>query len=195
MSEITVNSIKNSNVAELKFELNKCWLSTHGKKCELSKRLIGVIKGNSSQEDNAKNANTFLSKENLKCMIKEILNEEFTKKEENITKLINGSFQTTMAELKKSQDDIKELKNEINNFKSSLQFTENELKEKIESLEKKYESICVKVDEVYDTQIDPQFVHNKLIDLEDRSRRNNLRIYGVTEMNDETWEKCEEHVE
>ena len=136
MSEITVNSIKNSNVAELKFELNKRGLSTHRKKRELSKRLVGVIEGNSSQEENAKNVSTLLSKENLKCMIKEILNEEFTKQEENITKLINGNFQTTMAELKKSQDDIKELKNEINDFKASLQFTENKLKEKIESLEK-----------------------------------------------------------
>ena len=30
-------------------------------------------------------------------MIKEILNEEFAKKEENITKLINGNFQTTIV--------------------------------------------------------------------------------------------------
>ena len=123
-----MNSIKNSNVAELKFELKKRKLSIHGKKRESSKRLIGVIEGNLSQEDNAKNVNTLLSKENLKSMIKEILNEEFTKQEENITKLINGNFQTTMAELKKSEDDIKELKNDINDFKASLQFTENELK-------------------------------------------------------------------
>ena len=33
-----------------------------------------------------------------------------------------------------------------------------------------------------------------MIDLEDRLRRNDLRIYGVTETNDKTWEKCEEHV-
>ena len=123
-----MNSIKNSNVAELKFELKKRGLSTHGKKRESSKRLFGVIEGNLSQEDNAKNVNTLLSKENLKYMIKEILNEEFTKQEENITKLINGNFQTTMAELKKSEDDIKELKNDINDFKAYLQFTENELK-------------------------------------------------------------------
>ena len=32
MSEITVNSIQNSNVGELKYELDKRWLSTHGKK-------------------------------------------------------------------------------------------------------------------------------------------------------------------
>ena len=69
-------------------------------------------------------------------MIKEILNEEVRKQEENITKLINANVQTTMAELKMSQDDIKELKNETNDFKASLKFAENELKEKIESLEK-----------------------------------------------------------
>ena len=69
------------------------------KKRELSKRLIGVIEG--------KNVNDLLSKENLKCMIKEILNVKFTTQEENITKLINANFQTNMAELKKSQDDTK----------------------------------------------------------------------------------------
>ena len=69
-------------------------------------------------------------------MIKKILNVEFRKQEENITKLINRNFQTTMVGLNKSQDDIKELKNEINDFKTSLQFRESELKEKVESLEK-----------------------------------------------------------
>ena len=67
----------------------------------MSKRLIGVIEGNSSQEDNGKNVNALLSKENLKCMIIEILDDEFSKQEENIKKLINGNFQRTMAELKK----------------------------------------------------------------------------------------------
>ena len=72
------------------------------KKRELSKRLSRVIEGNSSQKENGQNVNTLLSKENLKCLIKEILNEELAKQEENITKLINGNFQTTMTELKKS---------------------------------------------------------------------------------------------
>ena len=54
---------------------------------------------------------------------------------------------------KKSKDDIKKLNNEINDFKTSLQFTEKALKEKIKSLDKKHESICIKVDEVYDTEI------------------------------------------
>ena len=31
--------------------------------------------------------------------------------------------------------------------------------------------------------------------MEDRSRRNNLRIYGISESKCETWEKCEEKVD
>ena len=52
------------------------------KKRKLPKRLIEVIEGNSNQQNNGKNVNTVLSKENVKCMIKEILNQEFTKQEE-----------------------------------------------------------------------------------------------------------------
>lgn len=130
MGEITVTSVKNSNIDELKFELNKRELFIYGKKGELPKRLIGVIRGNSSQEVKDKNANNVLSGRNPKCMIKETLNEEFTKQENKITKLINGNFQKTTAELKESQDDFKELKNGLNDFKTSLQFTEIELREK-----------------------------------------------------------------
>ena len=36
---------------------------------------------------------------------------------------------------------------------------------------------------------------NKLVDLEDRSRRNNLRIDGVKESKGETWEQCQHKVE
>ena len=63
------------------------------------------------------------------------------------------------------------------------------------NLKRKYRVQKKRVEEVYDTQIDPEFVHNKVIDLEDRSRGNNVRIYGATETNDETWQKYEQSVE
>ena len=37
-------------------------------------------------------------------------------------------------------------------------------------------------------------IKNKLVDLDDRSRRNNLRINGIKERKNETWEECEERV-
>ena len=37
-------------------------------------------------------------------------------------------------------------------------------------------------------------IENKLVDLEDRYKRNNLRISGIKEGKNETWEECEERV-
>ena len=42
--------------------------------------------------------------------------------------------------------------------------------------------------------MDPEYVTNKFINLEDRSRRNNLRIDGISESRNETWEECEEEI-
>ena len=45
-----------------------------------------------------------------------------------------------------------------------------------------------------DYQLDPAFIGDKLIDLEDQSRRNNLRVDGIKERPNETWEHCEEEL-
>ena len=39
--------------------------------------------------------------------------------------------------------------------------------------------------------LDPDYVMEKLIEIEDRSRRNNLRIDGISEVSHETWKMCE----
>ena len=44
---------------------------------------------------------------------------------------------------------------------------------------------------MYDYQLDPAFIEGKLIDLEDRSRGNNLRAGSIKERTNETWEECE----
>ena len=86
-----------------------------------------------------------------------------------------------MTKLKKSEEDVKELKNEKKMIsKQVLNLQKMNLKRKWKGQGKNLESIC----EVYDTQIGPELVNNKLIDLEDRSRRNSLRIYEGTETND-----------
>ena len=89
-----------------------------------------------------------------------------------------------MEEIKKSQEQIKQLKSEISDLKSSIEHTDADLND-----------LYDRVDEIYDYQVDPDYVTNKLIDLEDRSRRNNLRIDGIPESKNETWEKCEEEVQ
>ena len=52
-----------------------------------------------------------------------------------------------------------------------------------------------KLQEFYNNQIDPEYIYNKLVDLEDRSRRCKLRLDWVTERKGETWEQCEEETQ
>ena len=69
------------------------------------------------------------TEENIKTLIKEILQEEFKKQAENKTNLINGNFKLTMQV-------IHGLKNEINDLRKSLEFTQNNLEEKVDDAEK-----------------------------------------------------------
>ena len=57
------------------------------------------------------------------------------------------------------------------------------------------EHLNERVREVYEWRLDPEYVHNKLVDLEDCSRRNNLRIDGIKEKERVSWEDCEAEVE
>ena len=37
-------------------------------------------------------------------------------------------------------------------------------------------------------------IHRKIVDLEDRSRRNNLRVLGIKEDPQESWEECDNKI-
>ena len=68
-------------------------------------------------------------------------------------------------------------------IKKSIEFTEEILEGKVRNMQRNVSSFEEKIDEIYDYQIDPDEVEKKLTDLEDRSRRNNLRIDRVAEEN------------
>ena len=51
------------------------------------------------------------------------------------------------------------------------------------------------VDKIYDYQVDPEYVTNKLTDLEDRSWCNNLKIDGISESRNDTWQECEGEIQ
>ena len=162
------------------------------------KRLTETIQEIHSESIDNKKVNESdmsLNKENLTGLIKEILKEKFAKQEKNISNLINGNFEITMKEIRKYQDEIKDLRGKINEFKESLEFTENELHGKIKKLEEKYENSNKTVDKIYNSQVNSDFVYDKLIDLEDRSIRNNLTIYSISELKHEAWEKGKEKVD
>ena len=48
---------------------------------------------------------------------------------------------------------------------------------------------------MYDYQLDPAFIKNKLIDLKDRLRWNSLRIDGIKERPRETCDDCEKQLD
>ena len=72
------------------------------------------------------------------------------------------------------------------------------LEEKVAKAEKKVEKLQEQINELWDYQIDPErleFTERKIVELEDRSRRNNLRIDGITEKENETWDECEQEIQ
>ena len=132
------------------------------------------------------NGITCISEERLTTFMKKIFAEELKKQQQSLLKLVSGNFEITRKE-------IKNIKCEINELKKNIEFTEEVLEEKVQKM-RRVSSLEEKVDEIYDYQIDPDEVEKKLTDLEDRSRRNNLRIDGVAEENGETWDDCERKV-
>ena len=94
------------------------------------------------------------------------------------------------------------LSKEIADLNESLKFTHQETEEKFVKLNEKVSTVgrnlfSLKKDiEVIETTKPSQAIEieNKLVDLEDLSRRNNLRINQIKEGKNETWEECEERL-
>ena len=71
----------------------------------------------------------------------------------------------------------------------------NSLEEKVNDLKSKNKKLKTKMKELYEYQIDPEFVKNKLVELENCSKRYNLYIDGMKVTSNETWEKCEKDLQ
>ena len=132
-----------------------------------------------------------ISEDRLKTLMKEIFKEEFEKQQKNLLNLISGNFDIIITEIKKVQSDINELK-------ASLEHTDTVLEEKVAKVEKKIEKLQEQINELWNYQVDPErleLTERKIVDLEDQSRRNNLRIDGISEKENETWDECEQEVQ
>ena len=66
---------------------------------------------------------------------------------------------------------IKDLKAEVSDLKDSLEFTENAIEKKVEKLETELDDLQGKVQEIWNYQINPDYIQHKLLELEDRSRK------------------------
>ena len=121
--------------------------------------------------------------------MKTVFEDEFAKQQKQTSKFIQKNLVITKQEIGK-------LREEINDLKKSIEFTENVLEEKVTKVD---QNVCelqgkfkkVEEDVIYmnDYIENAENIHNKLVELEDRSRRNNIRIKLIKEDNKEIWKK------
>ena len=77
----------------------------------------------------------------------------------------------------------------------SLEFTQSQIDEELGNVKKGITKLENNNKSTDKDLLDPGDVSAKLVELEDRSRRNNLRIDGLQETPNETWKTCEEKVQ
>ena len=65
------------------------------------------------------------------------------------------------------------------------------MKRRLKNLEENMKDVDARIQDIYKYQVDPNYVLDKFAELQDRSRRNNLRTDGINEEKGKTWEMCE----
>ena len=116
--------------------------------------------------------------------IRKIVKDELASHQLAIKEMINDNIKVTNDRLDRISQDVTDLK-------QSLEFTQEQMKEEINKIKKDLKDLDKNINEVQQDLLDPKYVSSKLIELEDRSRRNNLRIDGIDEKPNETWDECE----
>ena len=120
--------------------------------------------------------------------IKNIINKEFGKLEKKIDAMIKLHLKSKNERLEKIPKDVTEVK-------KSLEFTQSMLYEKLSTVKNDIKILASEMKELENDLLDPNEVLEKLIELEDRPRRNNLRIDGLIENTSKTWDNCEKKVQ
>ena len=117
-------------------------------------------------------ANETLNNEELVNIIREVVKEEFADHEKKFSEILKSHLETTNQRLN-------EISGEVLEFTKSLELTQGEVKEEITCIKDDLNQVKTDLQELGEDVLDPDYVTNKLIELEDRSRRNNIRIDGI----------------
>ena len=142
------------------------------------------------QEDNTipRSSSTNDQDEEFLETIRKIVKEEI----ENHEKKVGEIIKTYLENMNNQLDRIYQEEFEIT---KSLELTQGQLDEELTKIKNDVGKLQAGIKELYEDLLDPDFVTEKLIELEDRSRQKNLRIDGVEETPNETWDICEEKVQ
>ena len=109
---------------------------------------------------------------------------ELEEHEKKFCEILKSHLETANQRLNKISDEVVELT-------KSLEFTQAEVKEEITNIKDNLNQVKTEIQELGEDVLDPDYGTNKLIELEDSSRRNNIRIDGIEEEQYETWDRCE----
>ena len=138
-----------------------------------------------SIQNTPKTSNETNNNVELVNIIREIVKEELEDHEKKFCEILKSHLETANKRLNKNSDEVVELT-------KNLEFTQAEVKEEITNIKDDLNQVKNEIQELGEDVLDPDYVTNKLIKLEDRSRRNNIRIDGIEEEQYETWDRCEE---
>ena len=114
--------------------------------------------------------------------IRRIFQEEFEVHERKINDMIKSNMELADNRLHKISIEVFEIT-------KSLEFTQNKLERELKPVKKNITKIKSEMKEFTEDLLDLNLASDKLIELEDTSRRNNLRIDGITEQPNETWKE------
>jgi len=112
---------------------------------------------------------------------------------------MNTRLKTICRRLDSMEVRIKSNENTIKELETSVQFTQGLLDDKIKELSEECEKRIKKNEDGIKTELllvkeKENNLKDKLRVLEDRGRRNNLKIDGIKESENEAWDECEEKI-
>ena len=196
MSASSQESIKHLTKSELKTELTKRGLPSNSRKDDLLKRLTETLNEQSKKVDKTEKQLQNISIE----IIKELFIELFKTQEETIRKIVSSCNSDTIMRLDRLSEEIQDnnerlekLNKETVDLKISLETSQEIFGKKFQkvndNLSKQKQKHKEDINELWK---DNDQLCERLRDLEDRSRRDNLRVDGIAELENETWEQTEE---
>ena len=136
-----------------------------------------------------------VSMEEIKMLIKEMFEEERKEREKRFKKFEESALQIISANQTIMNDRIDKISLEISDINKKLKNYDIEKRDLKDSIETHQNIVDGKLEEVKNhvrhNEENSRSAFDKLRVLEDRSRRNNIRIDGIKENDGETWDECE----
>ena len=196
MSASSQESIKHLTKSELKTELTKRGLTSNGRKDDLLKRLTETLNEQSKKVDKTEKQLQNISIET----IKELFIEMFKAQEETIRKIVSSCNSDTIMRLDRLSEEIQDNNERLEKLNKETVDLKISLETSQEIFEKKFQKVNDNLskqkqkhkEDINELWKDNDQLCERLRDLEDRSRRDNLRIDGIAELENETWEQTEE---